>query len=39
VWILVGFYWCGDGVEEPELPRYWNDVLGKESYPPYKKFS
>ncbi len=33
VWILVGFYWCGGGVEEPELPRYWNDVLGKEIIP------
>jgi hypothetical protein len=31
--ILVDFYLCLGGVEDSELPRYWNDVLNKEIIP------
>jgi hypothetical protein len=31
--ILVDFYLCLGGVEDPELPRFWNDVLNKEIIP------
>jgi hypothetical protein len=32
-WLLGEYYWRQSGVEEPKLPRYWNDVLGKEIIP------
>ncbi|EFX88221.1 hypothetical protein DAPPUDRAFT_234972 [Daphnia pulex] len=31
--IAIDYYWCETGIEDQELPRYWNDVLNKEIIP------